>query len=438
MTSWDLGRAFAVDAWWIDDPQVARTQVTTLDPPAAGITGGKGAYAWIIDGRDDASVAFAARAAERGVQVRVADQAFRAAGRDFPRGTVIVLRADNPAGVDATVDAAAKAAGVAALPATTGRSPDAGPDLGGRHFQLITRPRIAVLTNSPIEPSEAGAVWHELDRELGVPFTMIDAQYLGYYDLRRYSVLIVPDADDGLLAALTPHARTLQAWVAGGGTLIGLGGSAALLTTPALGLSSVKPRSEALAELDQYAAAAKRDLDTRAIKVEPSAVWDPPRPKPAPAGDKKKKDEGGGEGGGAPPASPDALKEQEAWASRFAPRGVIARGLVAEHEWITFGAGPELPVPAAGSAYLLARSPVRAPIRLAPADRVRLGGLLWPEARERLPGTVFVVVEPSGQGQVILFAASPVARSLYRGAARVFANAVVYGPSLGATPPLPN
>ncbi|HZJ70817.1 MAG TPA: hypothetical protein VFF36_07795, partial [Planctomycetota bacterium] len=359
VTAWDLGRAFAVDAWWVDEPAVARTQVTSPPDRTVGAAGGNGPppYAWIVDGRDDGSVAFAGRALELGVRVRVADEPFLDRGSLMPRGTVVVLRADNPGDIHAQVDAAARAAGVPALAAQTGRAQGDGPDLGGHHFHLLERPRIAVLTGAPIDPGEVGHVWHELDQELGVPFTMIDAQYLGTYDLRRYSVLVVPGGGRGLGGLLQGQAKALQTWVADGGTLIALGEAAELVTGTDMGLTQVKTRADALTELELYAAAAKADLDARDIRVDPHTVWDGRRPSPA-AKDKAKGDDDAGDD--------ELSKQQEQWASRFAPHGVIARGLVAEHEWITFGTGAELPVPADGGAYLMARPPVHAPIRLAP------------------------------------------------------------------------
>lgn len=79
--------------------------------------------------------------------------------------------------------------------------------------------------------------------------------------------------------------------------------------------------------------------------------------------------------------------------------------------------------------------PAATPVRLAPAAELRLSGLLWPEARERLAESCYATVERRGLGQVILFASQPGFRGFQRSTGRLFQNAVVYGPGVGANPP---
>ncbi len=113
------------------------------------------------------------------------------------------------------------------------------------------------------------------------------------------------------------------------------------------------------------------------------------------------------------------------------------RGLVRDDAWMTVGVpAREMPVFVAGDHALLARAPVETAVRLAPADRLHLSGLLWPEARARLERAAWMTREAVGNGQVILFAASPVFRGQTRGSARLFDNVVVYGPGVGASQPL--
>jgi len=64
----------------------------------------------------------------------------------------------------------------------------------------------------------------------------------------------------------------------------------------------------------------------------------------------------------------------------------------------------------------------------AAADPV-LSGHVWEESAARIPGTVAVYEERVGGGRVIAFAEDPNYRAYFRGANRLFLNAVVLGPS---------
>jgi len=64
--------------------------------------------------------------------------------------------------------------------------------------------------------------------------------------------------------------------------------------------------------------------------------------------------------------------------------------------------------------------------------RLRMSGLLWPEAADRLAHTAYMTRERVGAGQVILFASSPTFRAAALGTTRILANALVCGPGMGA------
>jgi hypothetical protein len=68
--------------------------------------------------------------------------------------------------------------------------------------------------------------------------------------------------------------------------------------------------------------------------------------------------------------------------------------------------------------------------------RLRMSGLLWPEAAERLANTAYLTRESIGSGQIILFADDPNFRAAALGTSRLFANAIVYGPGMGASQPI--
>lgn len=435
VTAWNLGQAFALDAYWLDAPSVPMTQITELGTPPTGVIGRdpEHTFAWVVDGRDDASVRFAVLGLERGLVMHVADQAFHVSGREFSRGSVLVRRGDNQPGAAEVIEEAARRAGVQAIALASGRSTGDGPDLGADHFRLVHRPRIAVIANWPVSASGFGHIWYQLDRQLEAPLTLLDAQLLQQYDLRRYNIIVLPPAGPAARAILEPHAKTLAAWVRAGGTLIAIGSSAAMVADEKLGLSDVRLRRDVLEELPLYRAEAERELAAGQTRIDADALWKATftpsarEAAPAPPGEADKS---------AAPASKQALEAEDAWMRRFEPRGVMLRGLVDQDSWLTLGYPDEIPVYFEGDHALMARSPVSTAIRLARGDTLRLSGLLWPEARARLATTAYVTTESVGAGQVILFAAPPSYRAHYIGTARLFANAIVYGPSLGASPPL--
>ncbi len=437
VTSWSLVHAFDLDAAWVDAPEVASAPVTAAaparpEPPA--LLSEPAPVAWIVDGANDDALAFAARALELGLAVHWADEPFTAGGRSFARGSLVVRRAENDGSAQELwerVRRAAVAARVEAVPAPSGRAPDGEQaDLGGQHFHLLARPRVALLANSPVASDAYGHLWHHLDRRVGVPLSILDAQALGDYDLRRFNVLVLPTSF-GLGGVLGPHKEALARWVEGGGTLIACGSSAAELTKGRLGLSQVVLRQDALAELESYRLDAARARAARTVTIDEEVVWNGPAPAesaPGAEGTESAKTEEK-----PTPEKPDA--EAEAHARRFFPQGATLRAWVDPDAWITSGTDAQLPALVSGADVYLAKAPVTTAVRLEEAAGLRLGGLLWPEARPRLADSAWLTVERKGHGQIILFAAPPAFRGYHLASARLFANAVVLGPGLGADQP---
>ena len=89
------------------------------------------------------------------------------------------------------------------------------------------------------------------------------------------------------------------------------------------------------------------------------------------------------------------------------------------------------------SSVLMAKDGVDAPARLAEYESLRLSGLLWPEARERIANSAYATVERMGDGQIILFADDPYFRANMEGSGRLLINAILYGPGMGTSQPSP-
>ncbi len=121
----------------------------------------------------------------------------------------------------------------------------------------------------------------------------------------------------------------------------------------------------------------------------------------------------------------------------FSPTGVFLKAILNPEHWLAFGAKDEMPVLFSGSNVFMSTHPVQTPVRLADAGQLRLSGLLWPEARKRITGSAYATTEKLGHGQIVLFAADPTYRAWLTGSERLFLNAVLLGPGMGTSPPIP-
>lgn len=456
LTSWSLPLAFGLDAAWVDAVDASLERVESSPETETRLVSRQGVSAsstvgWVVDGRDDASVAFAVRALEEGLFVQFADEPFRVAGREVARGSLLIPLSENidgpSAGANRTQATESLTMKVVTLAELTGVSrvyvastgladptdPSSGdvdpdePDFGGGHFHQLKRPRVGLLANAPVQSDVFGHLWWWLDHELGISATQIDVQSMRAYDLRRFDVLVAPPG--GLREEMK---ESLEGWIRGGGTLVAIGSAAAEATADNIGLSSVKLRRHALEDLDKHADQVAREIAARDVSIDAASVWGDP----VPTNEEEQVDEEDSNEEVDPPS-----EEEDAWARRFAPFGASLRAYANPRHWLTVGVAseqaPKIPIHVNGSSAFLSTADVAAAVRLADEASLRLSGLAWPEARERLALSAWATVESRGRGQVILFSDVPGYRGYHALSARLLANAVVYGPGLGSDQPVP-
>ncbi len=450
VTSWSTTLLYGLDAVSFEGALPAGAVRHEQDGSAPrGVA--PGAVAWIVDGADDASVAFAARLLELGVAVRVAERPVELGESSFERGSVVVLPADNrrfDGDLAAALDVTARELALDAVGVSTGLGEGELPDLGGGHFTRLEAPRIALVARGGLSAYDYGSIWHTLDHQLGIRHSQIDEGAVDSSDLRRYNVVVLPARFSG---ALPEAARTaLGSWIEAGGTLIAIGNSAAELAVEEGGLSAVRRLRDVLDDLDAYESAVIREaMASAASKPPSSAVWshtlsagfDTPWDR---LGELER-------------SAPALLASEDAWARMFMPQGAFVAARTDGEHWLTFGTSDELPLLVGASDVLMAKQPVETPVRLGvweerdaaqarrvgwsalPAGhdlRLRMSGLLWPEAAARLANSAGVTREVVGDGQIILFANPPTFRASTHGSARLLLNAIVYGPGFGAAAPI--
>ncbi len=429
VTAWNLPMAFGLEAYWaerLSDVELRR------EPPAPAEEmpklSKKSGYGYLIDFADSGTYSALVRLFEEKCHPRIAIKPFKAGTHEYEPGTVLLRAHENPEDLLEILRRIESdfSAGVHAADSALAQD---GPDLGSRKFELLTAPRVAIASQWPISSTSFGSIWYLLDHQLRLRTSPVNIQGISRIDLRKYNVLILPDGGD-LGPVLDKKAvEKLKKWIEGGGTLIAAGSSAAYVAGKDRGLSSVRLKRDVLDKLAEYNEAVEREESARHISIDPGQIWQAP---PA-----EKKPETENEKDEAKKPDVEKLKRTDEWHRIFSPTGTFLAGVINTEHWLGFGLGEKLPVMFRGGSAFMSRHPVRTTVRLAGADELRLSGLLWPEARQRIAQTAYATVESVGRGQIILFATDPTYRMWLGGAQRLFLNAVLLGPGMGASQPLP-
>ncbi|UCG50178.1 MAG: hypothetical protein JSU94_10380, partial [Phycisphaerales bacterium] len=431
VTAWNLPMAFGLEAYWAGS--VSEVQLGTEPPRAASAPAPKlsekSGYGYLIDFADSGAYSALVRLFENGCHPRIAVKPLKTEGREYQPGTVLLRAHENPDGLWGVLRRIESDFGVGVHEVDSALVED-GPDLGSRKFELLTAPRVAIASQWPVYSTSFGSVWYLLDNELRLRSSPINVQSIGGIDLRKYNVLILPDSGDLGPVVDKKAVEKLKKWVESGGTLIALGSSAAFVAGKDRELSSVRLKRDVLDRLAEYDEAVEREKSARRIDIDPAKIWGTEKAEKKKVESKDEKDE---------VKKPDVekLKRSDEWQRILSPAGAFLAGVIDPEHWLGYGLGEKLPVMFRGSRAFMSKHPVKTAVRLADADELRLSGLLWPEARQRLAQTAYATAESVGRGQIILFATDPTYRMWMPGAQRLFLNAVLLGPGMGTSQPLP-
>ena len=375
ITAWSLPLLFNVGGYSASDGREIQTERVSGEAKAPARTPpGEAGYAYLIDGRQAASLAAVYHLRDSGYRVAILRGPTRIEGLDFSSGTVIVRVGQNDESVHAAVRKIAEHYGLDLQAVATGLSEPGFPALGsGDYVSPVRTPEIAILAEDPIQGYSFGWAWYTLDRQYEIPTTVLRVRSIANRKLDRFNVLVAPSAAADALASELGAAGVdrIKRWVRDGGTLITIGAA----TDFARG--------------DRELISLRSWYDT---------------------------DEG---------------KD----ARRFTVPGAIMRVEIDRQYWLSAGYDDgELPALVGSDRIYLApdgppSSQRRVVARYASDGALELSGHAWDESLERLPGAVFLYEERVGEGRVIAFAEEPNFRGYWRGANRLFLNAVILGPS---------
>jgi hypothetical protein len=440
-TAFNFTMMYGLDALTI--PMHLNKNLISWTPSSIDIDVDASAIMWAVEGEDDLSVAFAARLMEQGVKLRIVDKEINLSNKSLTRGSVIALALDNPNLNNLTdlISSVAKELNVSVFSLKTGFGKEELPDWGGRHFRLLNKPKIAILSHSGFSSYDVGVSWWSIDHHLGIRHSQLNTSMIGYADLRRYNTLIMPSGYRNLSSS---EMTALKDWVKQGGTLIAHNSSTRRLLSQD-SFSRVKEISDTFDSAHKYNVSLQREFLAKDTEVDKEIVnnnkvnfelnypWENSQNK----------------------ISADTLKKRDSWQSLFMPSGAFVSGRVSKDHWLSFGSINTLPLLYSNLPVLMSDSRSNAVIRVGelinspdndnykslnwsdiPAGKdinVRMSGLVWPEASNRIANSAYLTQERYGKGQIILFAGEPNFRGSTLGTNRIWLNAIVYGSGLGTS-----
>ncbi|HXV14525.1 MAG TPA: M14 family metallopeptidase [Candidatus Krumholzibacteria bacterium] len=427
-TGWSLPLAYGLDAYVVDGAPRVDSEAYAIAAPAGSVSNDAAKVGFAFDGRDDRALELVARLFENQIRVWCAQKPFRAGETVMPRGSFLVRRAGNP-GLDVTkLRALAEAAGVVVIGVDGGLASGAYADLGGNEFSLLVAPRIALVAGTGTNSTSFGATWHLLDSRFRVRTSIVDVTRVADTDLSKYNVIVLPDYSGGVEAyrgvLRKSGIENLKTWVEAGGTLVADGAGAAMLADTSVAIASVRMRDQVLKDLPDYVASLALAKSAFSPVVDSLSLWGPgAAKKPAQAEEKKDEKESG---------DLESRKREDEVARKLAPRGAIVAVDLDEEHWLAFGCPKTIPALLNTNRTFVTKA-TQVPARLAPADRLRLSGLFWEEARARWSESVYAARDAVGSGQVIVFVSTPNFRGYFHGAERLLLNALLLGPGCGTS-----
>ena len=382
ITAWSLPLAFNLRTW------VASGEVGRGANPAAAAGGirGDGGLGYLVPPQGVASYRLAADLQKRKIRHRVALSPLSVAGQTYPAGTLFIPRGGNSESLRETLDKLLQERSLTAQ-ALSSSYEVGGVSLGSNDVVAVRPVRVGLVGGEGVDPTSFGFLWHLLDRQIEIDHDRLDLATLRQIDLSEIDVLVLPAGDyEDRLGEKGREA--LDAWVKAGGALVAIGDAVRWL----------------------------QEQEMTSIKR-----WQPP---------KRGEDEEDGTDGEDPEAAETDVEKSLARRPIYTPGAVLATRMQSQHP-LTLGLTAPPSVLVEGTLVLKPTGDPRQDVLVAVDENPVVAGFAWPEAEERLAGSLLVGLETRGRGSVVLFAQDPAFRLFWRATTPILLNALLYGPSAG-------
>jgi Zinc carboxypeptidase len=387
ITAWSLPLAYNLRVWIAKGtagaelrPVEATAAVASSGAASSGKSatgaGGRGSeLGWLVAPQGVASYRLAAELRRHRIHHRVALAPLADDGVTYPAGTLFVPRHGNGAELPEQLAALLRDGGLAGH-AVSSSYAISGVSLGSNRMPPVRPARVGLVAGEGVDPTSFGFLWFLLDREVGLPYDRLDLERLRPSTMAEFDVLILPSGS--YEERIGDRARAaLDAWIKAGGELIAIGGDTA-----------------------------------RWLHEHEMISW---KPWKAPEPDEE---------------SEGSQERSMAERDIVTPGAIVATRLSADHP-LAIGLTSPPPVLVEGSTVMLPSGDPHRDVLVATGQDPVISGFAWPEAKQRLAGSLLVGAETRGSGSVVLFVQEPDFRLFWRGTMPLLLNAVMYGHALG-------
>ncbi len=250
ITAWAIPYAYGVKAYAVKE----KLELTVENKPAIVISNQSSDYGLLVPYTSLNASKVLAYLLKNAVKVRYNTQPFTYKGKEYDRGTLIVLKTSNSK-VDwnGITNEACMKFHVQSVAVETGIM-EKGSDFGSPDIRIINAaPKVALISGEQTSSLGVGEIWHFFDQQLDYPLTLVNANDIGRFNFKNYQVLIIPD---GFYKNLTDKSTTerLKEFVKAGGKLIAIQSAAEQMSAADWGFKLKEDKSE---DKDEYAALRK-------------------------------------------------------------------------------------------------------------------------------------------------------------------------------------
>ncbi|MEE9372436.1 MAG: M14 metallopeptidase family protein [Saprospiraceae bacterium] len=160
---------------------------------------------------------------KKDIIVRVSHKGFttRVNGKkqSFRRGTLVIPSQNQPLSSEELSQLIKQLANDHKVPTASVLSgfTNDGFSLGSPSMSSLKSVKSAILVGSGVNGYDAGAAWHQMDKNFKIATPLLDINNIGRVDLGRYDAIIMPD---GNYNALNGDVEKIKTWITSGGNLI--------------------------------------------------------------------------------------------------------------------------------------------------------------------------------------------------------------------------